>query len=507
MKTRRITITLTILAAACLLGGGCSGWLEATSSSQISGAKLFSSREGFHEALSGVYVSMGDTYCYGASYTCFTNDLVAGPFMPQNAVSFTDFQNHKYNTVVTVPVLSQMWKTGYNVIANVNNILHELDARRDVVQDETEYRLMRGELLAIRAYLHFDMMRMFGLESWDGANAGKLTIPYVTAYTKEPTRQLSYSQTAELLNADVDEALSLLEIDPILGDVPESFDETVNADGFWNNRNKHLNVLAVRALKARILLWEKKYDEASAMALGVLDLALGKGVASWIDPIEQLNQADNSLRDWSFSCEHIFSLEIMDLYNLVGLYYFNMTTSGSNGIILSEEVVDALYHLHDVIGPDGNWLTMVSDIRGPALQLRYGSRGYEIYKFYSTSSSVFRNRMPMIRISEMLMIAAECALRNNDAQGAMDTINELHSHRGVDDPVAPVIWESEPWEALWREMCREFIGEGRMFYFLKRLRPRDITTSHAAELFPPRPEVLIYPYPSEETAYGHIQEL
>lgn len=507
MKTRKITITLTILAAACLLGGGCSGWLEATSSSQISGAKLFSSREGFHEALSGVYVSMGDDACYGTCYTCYANDLVAGPFVSQYSKQYTDFQDRNYNTVITIPIINTMWKKGYNVIANVNKLLLELDRRRDVIQDETEYRLMRGELLAARAYLHFDLMRMFGLGSWDGDNAGKLAVPYVTTYGKEPTRQLSYAQTAELLNADVDEALSLLEIDPILGDVPENFDETINADGFWNNRNKHLNALAVRALKARILLWEKKYDEASALALDVIDLALEKGAVSWIDPVEQINKADNDQRDWTFSCEHLFSLEIMDMYTTVGRYYFYATSAHTNGILLSEDVVNALYHSPVIIGPDGNWLTMVSDIRGPAMQLRYGSQGYLIYKYYSTSSSVFRNRMPMIRISEMLMIAAECALRNNDTQGAMDAINELHSHRGVEDPVAPILFEYEAWELLWAEMNREFIGEGQLIYFAKRLRPGDITTSNAAELFPPRPEVLIYPYPSEETAYGHIQEL
>ena len=65
--------TLT-LAALLILGlSGCEKWLEATSSSQISGEQLFSERAGFHEALSGVYMLMGSGSCYGRNYTWFVN--------------------------------------------------------------------------------------------------------------------------------------------------------------------------------------------------------------------------------------------------------------------------------------------------------------------------------------------------------------------------------------------------------------------------------------------------
>lgn len=50
----------------------------------------------------------------------------------------------------------------YNVIANINNFLEYVDKNKDVLVTERYYETMKGEALGLRAFLHFDLLRMFG---------------------------------------------------------------------------------------------------------------------------------------------------------------------------------------------------------------------------------------------------------------------------------------------------------------------------------------------------------
>lgn len=520
---RKITITFLSISVALMAFTGCNKWLEATSSSQISGAQLFQSRAGFHEALSGVYLLMGDASAYGRDYTWFVNELPASPLVAQNGHPFTDFQNQRYTTAYAIPYLDAMWKAGYNIIANVNKILLELENHRDVIQDQTEYQLLRGELLAIRAYVHFDIIRMWGLDSWDGDNAGKLTVPYVTVYQKEPFIQRTYAETAILLNQDLDEAIGLLEVDPIRGNAPDSFQEAINADGFWSKRTYHLNWYAAQALKVRVLMWQKQYSAAETLSNSIIEEVLQKEVVHWLDPFQMLEADSNDQRDWTFSCEHLFTLEIPDYYSKVQPYFFTLgANANTNTIMLSESVVRALFQsiyfvdkVDEETGVQGR--SLVGDIRGPALMLKYSPLGYQIYKYYSSSTAKYRNRQPMIRLSELYMNKAEVALRDSRFQDAANAINAIHLARGVEDELTPdnFLMTDQPLYFLWEEYVREFPCEAQIFYFRKRVMNSSRPTSLAivydcAELVNVAMGAnlnLIFPYPTEETSYGHIQEL
>ena len=56
---------------------------------------------------------------------------------------------------------ASIWEKSYNLIANINKLLENCEKYRDVLSDEY-YQLIKGEALALRAYLHFDIFRLFG---------------------------------------------------------------------------------------------------------------------------------------------------------------------------------------------------------------------------------------------------------------------------------------------------------------------------------------------------------
>ena len=120
-------ITILLASAGLLLGlPSCDEWLTATSSTQISDTQLFSSRNGFQEALSGIYLCMAQPECYGRDYTWFVSDLTAFPYAAQHHNTYISLQNHNYTNAVSFPFFTSMWQSGYHAIANINKMLQEL---------------------------------------------------------------------------------------------------------------------------------------------------------------------------------------------------------------------------------------------------------------------------------------------------------------------------------------------------------------------------------------------
>lgn len=85
---------------------------------------------------------------------------------------------YQYTTERALAVLGSVWQKAYNVIANANNALKFIDKRQGVL-DPVSYRMIKGELLAIRGMLHFDLMRLYGYGNLANRTdkSTRLTIP------------------------------------------------------------------------------------------------------------------------------------------------------------------------------------------------------------------------------------------------------------------------------------------------------------------------------------------
>lgn len=473
----------------------CESWLDVTSSSQLQADKLFETRSGFHEALTGIYMNMGEEATYGGYYTWSVNNYTAYPYNIVDGVALIkDFQQHNYTTSRVKSVIKTMWKGGYNTIANINIILRELEARRNVISSTVEYNLIKGELLALRAYIHFDMMRMWGVNKWDGENASKLTIPYSTTYSPDVVAQKSYAETELLLLDDIKEAIKCLkESDPIVAEMEPSFESALNADGYWTNRTKHLNYYAALGLAAKIYQWKNDYATAAIYASEVLEGAFASGLVAYVDADAMVKQTSHDLIDWNFTSEHVFSLEVTNLYStLRSLMFSNERTA-----IYTDESL-----LNQIFSSTGASLSGIEDIRGTALQMKFTNFGYSSYKYYGSTSysSEYRNRIPMMRISEMHYIMAESYIADGNNEAALAELDKVRMHRGITDALAS---EVDAASELLLEYHREFIGEDKLFYYLKHKNVENSISS----TFDVTASQLIYPYPDDEINYGRKQDL
>ena len=159
------SIKYLLLSAAALAAVSCESWLDVTPPSEIRAEAHYSSAEGFQQTLIGCYLAMGEADLYGENLTWHMIEMLGRQYDARKNTAADDYDLDRYNykTTKSTEVIEKVWEKSYSVIANVNDALDHIDRRKDGL-DSVNYRIIKGELLAVRAYIHFDLMRLFGGE-------------------------------------------------------------------------------------------------------------------------------------------------------------------------------------------------------------------------------------------------------------------------------------------------------------------------------------------------------
>lgn len=78
-------------------------------------------------------------------------------------------------------MIKNLWLKNYNSIANCNVLLDYLSEKSPSFFEGEEYKFLVAETKALRAYLHFDLLRAFA-PSWK-ENSEALCLPYADNFT------------------------------------------------------------------------------------------------------------------------------------------------------------------------------------------------------------------------------------------------------------------------------------------------------------------------------------
>ena len=171
-----------------------------------------------------------------------------------------------------------------NMTANVNNILENIDDKRGILQPAV-YQIIKGEALGLRAFLHFELLRMYG---WGDLAAHpeyleKKCIPYVVTYDKVLNEQYTEAKVLEFIHRDLQAAADLLEkFDPWSTSRKDDDYDLVDEEGFFKNRMTRFNYWAVQATMARVYMWEGKKDKALPIAQNFIKNQSGIKDLAWI---------------------------------------------------------------------------------------------------------------------------------------------------------------------------------------------------------------------------------
>ncbi len=465
------------LIVAVMLFVSCEDWLSVGPGSEIKYDEMFSSKNGFKDQITGVYTALSSETLYGANMTYGMMDALGQQYvwsLPNG--NFHDFSKFEYNSVVSTSVINSVWSTMYNTIANINILLQGVEEYGDVLTDE-ERRLIEGEAYALRAFLHFDLLRIFGKSYSAGSN--EKAIPYVSNISKNVTPMSTVSEIIDLVLQDLIKAESLMKNDPIA---------TGNqTDTFFGNRDFRFNYYAVRALMARVYLYKNDKPNALENAKFVIESARFPWTIR-----ERVTTPTRENRDGIFSSEAIFTLNNTALETLTGKYLREGLSSDKNNLLtISGSVLNQIYESDFYGGFDWRY-NYYFEIQSNTL---YGSS--KLWQ-YSLMPKEYANRQPLIRVSEMYLIAAET---ESNRSNAVSYLNTLRNNRGIvenfdlDENVTETILINE----IVKEYRKEFVGEGQWFFLCKRLNFDNLPNV----VVPFNRSFYVLPIPTQEIEYGN----
>ena len=176
--------------------------------------EMYADQQGFQDALTGAYLELKNSSAYGTELMYGTIEYLAQHWdytaeSIQEKISQFNYIDDNVQNRFTL-IYTQLYK----IILSVNAILEQIDAKQDVFEPGM-YEIIKGECLAMRAYCHFDLLRLFGPMP-TRTTASKI-LPYVTKVGIEYNTHHSYQEFTELLENDLTDAGKLLyPFDPVI---------------------------------------------------------------------------------------------------------------------------------------------------------------------------------------------------------------------------------------------------------------------------------------------------
>ena len=157
----------------------CNDWLDITPETEVRQDDLFSSYKGYKEALAGCYTSMASRDLYGEKLTMTDIECLANLWNTPNGNRCPELyymHYHYYDTDETRSAIKAIYGGLYNVIVQTNAIINNLTANPSSIKGDQQRNVVEGEARAIRAFCHFDALRLFGQMPQNGERT--VSLPY-----------------------------------------------------------------------------------------------------------------------------------------------------------------------------------------------------------------------------------------------------------------------------------------------------------------------------------------
>ena len=436
-----------------LLFTACDSWLDVQPSDRIAEDRVFSEVSGFWGALNGVYTEMLSPNLYGGFLSYQGVEIMAQRYnITTVQTAFNNFLQHAYTSENVKLALQNYWNEAYKQILDCNNILKNAEERHGDVLNDKQYNLIKAEALALRGFLHFDLLRMFGPVP---ANSNAAAIPYNESISMTASAILTANEVVEKVLIDLNEAEKILrEWDPV---VSEGLLMSVNENDRDNDGNTYrfrglrLNYYAVVALKARVYLWKGNTVEALKYARMIID---NPDAETLYPSVKRADVIDASNPDRAFSSEVLFSL-LNEKTESIYDSYFN-----SSNAKVSTKLIPAAQRVMNLFGDD-----LLSDYRMSWWETSNSPGETDLlmnirFRKIGNTDLVYGKLMPLIRVSEMYLIAAECATIEKDKY---DYLNVHRFRRGNPNRI-----ETNFDDELTKEYAKEFLCEGQLWFYYKR---------------------------------------
>ncbi len=441
---KRINILLTALAL--IFATSCESFLDVKPSNQVDSGSSIQNASDAKIMVQGLMNKLTSSNYYGRNFLVY-GDAKGGDLTIYSAGNGGDAWYYFTHEQTSNSYIGY-WSTMYNCLLQANNIIQNIYSLKEAGATGLDDYL--GQALTIRALIHFDLVRLYGKPYNMDKNA--YGVPVVT----EPV-----DASAQLLRNTVEEVYTQVVKD--LKDAAPLLGKSAN--------NGFINYYANQAILSKVYMYMDNFSEALTVAEGVIN----SGVYT---PYT----ASNWTASWArtFGSESIFELNVLvnegDLGTGSPGCYYRRRAHGisAGGVFLASQ------NWFDIMGAnDARWGIMDSDQSDE--EDGTGRKG-SCYK-YSGSTTLSGDgkenatavNIKVIRLSEVLLNAAEAAVRTNNQAKALEYLSPVASRNP--DWVAPATITVED---IMTERRREFLTEGIVFFEQMRM---DMTVYYEDDAF------------------------
>lgn len=451
-----------ILAAS--LSSCVNDWLDVAPSdgtdadaALTSSSDLAAARTGMYKALKGnsslvdyygmqffVYgdVHAGDDYQYnnigGSNRASFYYDM--------NYQTASEFSSSTSSSNVA-------WKSPYIVIGRANRIIAAAEggALSDAAEAKATIDQYAAEAKVLRALAHFDLVRIYGKPYTEDQGAS-LGVPLVTGVLESKAKP-ARSTVAEVYTQ-------------VVKDLTEAISSNALAT---ETEPGYVSVWGAKAILSRVYLNMGDYANALSVAE---DIIKNSGAALWT--------RDQYFKAWDASTpnesEFLFRLNVAgstDNNDLNGIGNLQQR-DGYKEMVATKKFVDML---------TSDPKDVRNDMFLPATAAKevatYGTNKVFLNKLRGQGGNL-RNVtiVPIIRLSEVYLTAAECAFRKNDKTKAVEYLNDLVKNRTTTEASLATV-DNITLERILIERRKELIGEGQRYF--DALRNNETITRYTSE--------------------------
>jgi hypothetical protein len=419
MKNITIILLLSIFTMAC------NKKLDLQPSDTIDAGKAYQKIGDLNEGLIGAYAALTST-------TIRASSLVSDECMlPSDNSTGKYVSTYRWQYDPSSTTITDAWAEFYIAIDRLNRVLAAADRIKISTADEVLRDQYKGELLALRAYCHLELLRYFA-DKYESAAKG---VPFMSESKISYPARDKFGDVITKINADLTAARAL---------IPASFDDKTR-----------ITLNTVIAIQARTALYAKDWANAAVYAKEVIaaePLADRANFRSIWTPAkknkEVLWRLSRTATDEDLAGDIYYDTRKIILY--VPSFALLSMFDKDNDVRFSSYIR---------VSPDAG-----------------GDNAPYIVSKYEGDVENTPNLADMIpfRTGEMYLILAEALTENNDPSGGADALNELRAARISGYTPEAFSGKDTLIRAVYAERFKELAFEGHRFFDLRR---RDLPVS------------------------------
>lgn len=455
---RKIKLYL-ILSAVALSVSSC---LEKYPEDSMLAHKAINTVDDANQAVFGIYSSFKNSSLYSGALTLLP-DLQADLAYAINGYTNIYGNIWRWDILATNTDITGVYAGLYQVIARCNFLLDNVDRVRQNTTDDDkldQLDMCCGEAYFARALAYSELIKMFckAYESDDEA-ANELGVVLVSHYdTKEPIKRSSLKASYQFVLDDLDRAAQLLKLDD---------DYSTATDGVLYN-SVYFTEYTVYALRARVALYMKNYEEAIKYSSKVIDSnyfilsSVNQAVSQGVSYYDYMWSSDNSTEViWKVG------FTINSYGGALGQIFFNYDFRSMKPDYVPATWVFSLYDANDrrYEAFFKSFTTGHSHgLTWPLLTKYFGNDQF-------TENKILHVSMPKVfRLSEQYLIRAEAYVMKNspDYGKAGKDITTLRTARYTTYGGATTMTKDNAMDVIEKERVKELYMEGFRLMDLKR---------------------------------------